>query len=933
MKRVLWLLLPPALVVVARMHVEWTWFVQFNWQSVLLQRWMLQLLFAGVASVPVVLFGLWFRAFNRTDDLPRQQLRPIQGLQFSLLLLVSGLLFVATSVVLSDLAVLAWKQPFILSHWQDTGLSMGSEWKALLPVQLAVVGLSLCRSQWRRWVATAMGLAFVLVVARAWGIWSLAWVIADEGLREPLLGTDLSFGLGRFAALRFGLELLVLAGTFTTAHALWGRVTAAPHLSDWSMPALGARAHRWLSIGVGTNLLGVSGLVWLSRHQLLWHQHGLVAGAGWLQQHLTLPCRNLVAIVLLLSGVSCIVKGIGHVQRLLLFAVAVIVIVESILTPLTRWLVVRPQELALQAPYLKTAIRSTRHGFQLDRIQRLRNEPNVDLTAEDLESGASTLRNVRLWDSGPLLETNGQLQQLRVYYRFSNAAVDRYPLIPDSETSQQVIVSARELDQSALPRRSKTWQNRHFVFTHGNGFTVSPVNTSGDDGLPSYVISDLGSNTTIEGNRDLGIKRSDVKAAIPADNAALYFGMLPSPYAVVPTEVDEFDYPDGDLNVYSNYDGSAGVPIGSFLQRLSAAIYLAEPRLLITEAIQNDSRVLLRREVRQRIQAVAPFLDLRGDPYLVSVPGSNEELGTNDDQTQHQFWIVEGYTHSSTYAYSAAVSPTDSDRYLRNSVKVVVDAYNGSMRLFVNEPDDPLIQAWQKIFPQLFESIESMPSILKAHLLVPEDFFNVQVSQLQRYHVEDPRIFYSGDDVWQVPLEVYAGEQISVEPYHITAQIQGNNSSEFLLLQPLTPLARPNLTAWLAARNDGEHYGELLLIDFPKDRPILGPEQIQALINQDPDVSKVFSLWDGGGSELVQGNLLVLPVGTSLLYVEPVYMKATKGGLPSLVRIVVSDGRGIAMDVDLSGAIERLMKKTPSAKPKGLSKDLLEISSNNPSIS
>ena len=246
------------------------------------------------------------------------------------------------------------------------------------------------------------------------------------------------------------------------------------------------------------------------------------------------------------------------------------------------------------------------------------------------------------------------------------------------------------------------------------------------------------------------------------------------------------------------------------------------------------------------------------------------------------------------------------------------------MRLFVNEPNDPLIQAWQSLFPQLFESIENMPNTLKSHLLVPENFFKVQVSQLQRYHVEDPRIFYSGDDVWQVPLEVYGGEQISVEPYHITAQIEGNNSSEFLLLQPLTPLARPNLTAWLAARNDAEHFGELLLIDFPKDRPILGPEQIQALINQDPEVSKVFSLWDGGGSELIQGNLLVLPVGTSLLYVEPVYLKATKGGLPSLVRIVVSDGRGIAMDVNLSAAINRLIKKTPTEKPKGLSTDRLE---------
>jgi uncharacterized membrane protein (UPF0182 family) len=389
--------------------------------------------------------------------------------------------------------------------------------------------------------------------------------------------------------------------------------------------------------------------------------------------------------------------------------------------------------------------------------------------------------------------------------------------------------------------------------------------------------------------------------------------MLPSPYAVVPTDVDEFDYPDGDLNVYSHYEGSAGVAIGSLIQRLSASIYLAEPRLLTTKAIQKDSKVLLRREVRQRIRAIAPFLDLRGDPYLVSVPGGNRKLGTANPRTQHQFWIVEGYTHSATYPYSAAVSNTDSDRYLRNSVKIVVDAYNGSMRLFVNEPNDPLIQAWQRLFPQLFQSIESMPNTLKAHLLVPENFFKVQVSQLQRYHVEDPRIFYSGDDVWQVPLEVYGGEQISVEPYHITAQIEGNNSSELLLLQPLTPLARPNLTAWLAARNDAEHFGELLLIDFPKDRPILGPEQIQALINQDPEVSKVFSLWDGGGSELIQGNLLVLPVGTSLLYVEPVYLKATKGGLPSLVRIVVSDGRGIAMDVNLSAAINRLIKKTPTA--------------------
>ena len=240
----------------------------------------------------------------------------------------------------------------------------------------------------------------------------------------------------------------------------------------------------------------------------------------------------------------------------------------------------------------------------------------------------------------------------------------------------------------------------------------------------------------------------------------------------------------------------------------------------------------------------------------------------------------------------------------------MVDAYNGSVQLYISEPDDPLIQGWARVFPQLFQTLEQMPSSIRDHLRVPEELFDVQVKQLQRYHVEDPRVFYSGDDVWQVPLEVYDGEQITVRPYHITAQVLDRSSSEFLLLQPLTPLARPNLTAWLAARNDGDNYGKLVQIDFPKDTPILGPEQVQALINQDPEISKVFGLWDRGGSQVVQGNLLVVPVGQCLLYVEPVYLRASKGGLPSLTRIVVSDGRSIAMADTLPDAIDRLMQKT-----------------------
>jgi uncharacterized membrane protein (UPF0182 family) len=551
----------------------------------------------------------------------------------------------------------------------------------------------------------------------------------------------------------------------------------------------------------------------------------------------------------------------------------------------------------------------------LDQIKSQVDDPSR-FSPTDREEGASTLENVRIWDSGPLLEANRQLQQLRVYYRFSNAAVDRYPLNQDSDSSQQVIVSARELDQSALPRRSKTWQNRHFIFTHGYGFTVSPVNERRDDGLPSYFIKGLGTETKIAGNPALGIERSEVEEEIPVGDAALYYGMLPSPYAIAPTDIAEFDYPEGDINVMTHYQGSGGVPIGTWLQRCAAAVYLREPRLLFTNAINADSKLLIRRDVRSRVKAIAPFIDFRGEPYLISIPnpqqGSINTINQNSNQRQqHQYWVVEGYTHSSTLAYSAAVSSDDSDRYLRNSVKAIVDAYNGSIRFFVSEPDDPIVNAWSRGFPDLFEPMQAMPRLVRDHRRVPEDFFNVQVNQLKRYHVDDPQIFYNGDDVWQVPSEIYGGQKINVDPYHITAQVQGNDNSEFLLLQPLTPLARPNLTAWLVARNDGDHYGELELIDFPKDKIILGPEQVQALIHQDPDVSEQFGLWDQDDLELVQGNLLVLPVGSGLLYVEPVYLRTRKVGLPSLARIVVSDGRLVAMDQDLNLALDQLMKKAP----------------------
>ena len=908
------LLLLPLVVVAARMQIEWLWFDQFNLANVLLERWLLQLLLAGVAMLPLLAARAWSRQF-RQQKLTSSQGISLRGWPYGIALLICAGVVLISALLTLDLLALAIRDPFQLGDWQSNVWPHNRIGSVVKLVQVGGIGLAMAWPRMRPWLGRIVAASWVVVVSRAWGIWSLALWIPDESSKDPLLGTDLSFGLGRFAGVHLALDLLLLGAAFTLVFELWRILASSQAISDWASPVFSPRQIRLIRLLSALLLLGAAGLVWLSRHQLLWTQHGLVAGAGWLQAHMTLPLRGFATLLLVLMGLALLLPCQRRLRQFLALALATLVLLETVATPLTRWLVVRPREFALQERYLKNAIEATQWGFQLDQIKSQVDDPSR-FSPTDREEGASTLENVRIWDSGPLLEANRQLQQLRVYYRFSNAAVDRYPLNQDSDSSQQVIVSARELDQSALPRRSKTWQNRHFIFTHGYGFTVSPVNERRDDGLPSYFIKGLGTETKIAGNPALGIERSEVEEEIPVGDAALYYGMLPSPYAIAPTDIAEFDYPEGDINVMTHYQGSGGVPIGTWLQRCAAAVYLREPRLLFTNAINADSKLLIRRDVRSRVKAIAPFIDFRGEPYLISIPnpqqGSINTINQNSNQRQqHQYWVVEGYTHSSTLAYSAAVSSDDSDRYLRNSVKAIVDAYNGSIRFFVSEPDDPIVNAWSRGFPDLFEPMQAMPRHVRYHRRVPEDFFNVQVNQLKRYHVDDPQIFYNGDDVWQVPSEIYGGQKINVEPYHITAQVQGNDNSEFLLLQPLTPLARPNLTAWLVARNDGDHYGELELIDFPKDKIILGPEQVQALIHQDPDVSEQFGLWDQDDLELVQGNLLVLPVGSGLLYVEPVYLRTRKVGLPSLARIVVSDGRLVAMDQDLNLALDQLMKKAP----------------------
>ena len=903
-------------VLAARLWVEWSWFEQFAKGPVLLRRWLLQVGLMGLGlGLGLGLQG-WLSRFWRSGSADPGERR--FGLAPAGYAAALGLLALAQLVPLALLLRLAQRlvlTPFDPRRLHGLTLLNGLPFSLLLLLAGLLAALLAWPRRAPRLVAALASLATATVLGRAWGVWSLALLAPDSGVREPMLSADISFGLVRFPALALGLTLLLALGTCHLAAGLWGLLARPPQLSDGRFHGFTPAQLVQLRRPLGSLALLVASSFWLGRHQLLLSTAGSVPGAGWLDVHLVLPLRTLAALVTLLTAVALLMplprRGIrGPVLGTVSLSLLLVPLLEVALTPVLQLLLVKPRELQLETTYLARSIRATRAAFQLDGISTRFVKPRRRLTRADVQAGQATLRNIRLWDSQPLLSTNRQLQQLRVYYRFSTAAVDRYNLAANQGLGRQLlIITARELDQASLPPAARTWLNTHLVFTHGYGFTVSPVNTSSPDGLPDYFISDLGASTRVQGNAQLGITTAQVRAGIPIGKPSLYFGALVSPYALAPTKVQEFDYPQGDENLYTHYGGSAGVPIGSAWGRLAAATYLREPKLLMQGAITPQTRLLLRREVRQRLSSLAPFVRFEGDPYLVSVQLDKPGPFARD---QHQFWIVEGFTTSRSYPYSAAV-PGESDvRYLRNSVKAVVDAYNGTAVLYVAEPGDPIIAGWQRLFPDLFQPLAAMPKPLQDHIRYPQRQFELQTSQLLRYHVTDPRIFYSGDDVWQVPKELYGRSQIPVKPYHISAQLTPDLPPEFLLLQPLTPLARPNLSAWLAARSDAPNYGELVLLRFPTQTPIFGPEQVQALINQNPRISQQFGLWDRAGSEVIQGNLLVVPVGEALLYVEPVYLKARNGGLPTLIRVVVSDGTRVAMETTLDRAIASLLAPGPA---------------------
>ncbi len=899
-----------SILLLSNLHIEFLWFKQLNFESVLLKRLFLQFITFLSSIFVSIIYIFWIKKWIRFNtSLPTSE-KKITGWIYGTALFTSIVFINITIYILFSISIDVLSDPYKPYNFWKYLNQFKPNLTNFLPLSILNTILIANLKRGFQYIQILGCFLFVVITTRSWAIWALAFSIPQSGSIEPLFASDVSFALARYPAFNFILTLILLLTLLTLSSSIWWYLTTKSCLSDWSAPWLNNYKRNYLRPIIALLFFDVFLLFWLSRHEFMWSDSGIIPGAGWLDIYFNIPLRNFSCFCVLTLLFLSIPFKFRH-KNLIRFASSILftlsIISEILFTPLLEWILVRPKELILEEPYISRSIKATRKAFQLDSIKTKLINPQARLTSKDLVLGESTLRNVRLWDSQPLLDTNRQLQQLRQYYRFSNVAVDRYRLKSDSVERQQVMITAREIDQDQLPKSSKTWLTKHFVFTHGYGFTVSPINTKADDGLPEYFIKDLGPSTSIDGSKTLGITKKDVITSLPIGKPSIYYGMLTSTYAIAPSQIKELDYPQGDKNIFNHYKGKGGISLNTLLQRISASIHLKEPRILNSGSLNYNSKLLLRREIKKRIKTIAPFIDLIGDPYLISINIHNPKEPYQKDQ--NQYWIVEGYTSSEHYPYASLLPDGRPIRYIRNSVKAVIDSYNGSVMLYISEPNDPLIRAWQSLFPNLFQPLTSMPLEIREHLRVPKELFNMQVQQLLRYHVTDPTTFYNGDDLWQVPKELYGTKEVPVEPYHITAQLGDNEESEFLLLQPLSPLARPNLAAWLAARNDSNNYGQLVLLKFPSQTSIFGPEQIQALINQNPSISQQFSLWDRAGSEVIQGNLLVLPIGQALLYVEPVYLKATMGGLPTLTRIVVSDGKRIAMAETLTEGIRQLLNQ------------------------
>jgi len=689
------------------------------------------------------------------------------------------------------------------------------------------------------------------------------------GITDPVFHREIAFYVFSLPFLQFLQGWLLSALTITILG------TAGVYLLSYMAQRLRFDRARPVLAHVGGLVIAILGLFawgyWLGIWELVFSARGVVFGASYADMHAKLPAQWILLTVVLICIGLLLVSVLRRNFRWSVYGIGgwivVAIIVGGVFPALVQRFQVQPNELARERPYIEYNIEFTREAFALGRIEEQSFPAEEAPSPQDIAQNEVTINNIRLWDPRPLKDTYNQIQAIRLYYDFNDVDVDRYTI--DGEY-RQVMLSARELSAEKLAVEAQTWVNRKLQFTHGYGIALSPVNEVTAEGLPVLLVKD------IPPAGDFNIERPQI-----------YYGEKTNDYIIVKTKTQEFDYPMGDENVYGYYEGKGGVSLGSFIRRLFYAWQLGDLNILISGELTPESRVVYYRNIRERVNHLAPFLKLDSDPYLVVIEG-------------RLFWIQDAYTTTDRYPYS---QPLGGINYIRNSVKVVIDAYDGSVTFYITDPEDALIQTYQAIFPELFVPAEQMPEFLRAHWRYPEDMFNIQASVYQTYHMRDARVFYNKEDLWTVPREVYFGSEQPMEPYYIIMCLPDEEKEEFLLMLPFTPVNKNNTIGWLAARSDGENYGKLLVYLFPKERLVYGPSQIENRIGQDTVITEQLALWGRGGSRVIRGNLLLIPLGKSILYVEPVFLQAEAGGLPQMKRVIVVAGDQIAMEPTLEESI------------------------------
>jgi uncharacterized protein len=807
----------------------------------------------------------------------------------------AGVFFVVFSATAGALWVNAWLALSLARRRQRLPAAFGS---TLSTVAMPSDPFEFMRDRlpWPGIIAASAGLVALLV---AWGEAS-NWITflqflyqVPYGTNDPLYEKDIGFylfSLPAWIAIRNWALLTLFMSALFAGFIYWvhGDVDYRAQRRSISPTA----------ISHGSTLLGLFFAVkaWsygLDRYLLLFGDNGVVVGASYTDVHVQLPVLwlliglSIVAAFAAWANIWACTYQLPAAAIVLLFGGAFLL--SGVIPGLFQRFYVRPNELEWERPYIERNIALTREAYSLNRITPKPFPAEQNLTFKTLETNKATIDNIRLWDWQPLADTYAQLQEIRTYYKLRELDVDRYWL---GGTYQSVMISARELNSSLLPPNAQTWVNRHVLFTHGNGAVMSPVTQKSGEGLPLLYLRDIPP-----------VAHGGPKVREPR----IYYGAESSDYVIVNGTVPEFDYPKGRDNAYAFYDGSGGIPLSGMVRRLIFAHHFNDVNLLLSDYVTDGSRLLIRRNIQNRVRTIVPFLSLDRDPYLVISEG-------------RMFWIQDAYTTSEYFPYAQPAPGLDLN-YIRNSVKVLIDAYNGTVDFYLVDPADVLAATYQRIFPGLFKPFAVMPPDLQKHVRYPEDLFLIQANLFQTYHMEAADVFYNREDLWQFPRQP-AGDGVSsldgvapMVPYYIIMRLPGETQAEFFIMIPMVPSRRDNMIAWLAARCDEPDYGKLIVYEFPKEKLVYGPFQIEARIHQNTEISQQISLWNQMGSRVVRGNLLVIPIENSILYVSPLYLRATQGHLPELKRVIAAYGEHIVMKETLAEALSALFVEGGAAPP------------------